>query len=164
MLLWNFIPFNVLRIINLSKYFLVYTFFSSLTSFDKLWCNLYLQSCNSSNFFLYSYLWFQGDTEHTFDDEAGPLTLNAFDLIILSQGLNLAALFDRRQVFMQATCDAECFRKEIIWVANCTLVYQNWNGILIANRQWKWIWSFDMQRVNSLFVCLEAEWRFDLLA
>ncbi|MCP6508405.1 hypothetical protein NL478_26950, partial [Klebsiella pneumoniae] len=37
------------------------------------------------------------DTEHTFDDEAGPLTLNAFDLIILSQGLNLAALFDRRQ-------------------------------------------------------------------
>ncbi|XP_051207623.1 CBL-interacting protein kinase 8 isoform X3 [Lolium perenne] len=39
----------------------------------------------------------EGDTEHTFDDEAGPLTLNAFDLIILSQGLNLAALFDRRQ-------------------------------------------------------------------
>ncbi|KAF0916675.1 hypothetical protein E2562_010524 [Oryza meyeriana var. granulata] len=37
------------------------------------------------------------DTEHTYDDEAGPLTLNAFDLIILSQGLNLAALFDRRQ-------------------------------------------------------------------
>uniref|UniRef100_A0A0A9AZM8 non-specific serine/threonine protein kinase n=1 Tax=Arundo donax TaxID=35708 RepID=A0A0A9AZM8_ARUDO len=37
------------------------------------------------------------DTEHTFDDEAGPLALNAFDLIILSQGLNLAALFDRRQ-------------------------------------------------------------------
>uniref|UniRef100_A0ACD5W0F1 Uncharacterized protein n=1 Tax=Avena sativa TaxID=4498 RepID=A0ACD5W0F1_AVESA len=38
----------------------------------------------------------QEDTEHTIDDE-GPLTLNAFDLIILSQGLNLAALFDRRQ-------------------------------------------------------------------
>ncbi|VAH81074.1 unnamed protein product [Triticum turgidum subsp. durum] len=37
------------------------------------------------------------DNEHTFDDEAGPLTLNAFDLIILSQGLNLSALFDRRQ-------------------------------------------------------------------
>ncbi|KAG8045063.1 hypothetical protein GUJ93_ZPchr0008g12009 [Zizania palustris] len=37
------------------------------------------------------------DDEHTFDDEASPLTLNAFDLIILSQGLNLAALFDRRQ-------------------------------------------------------------------
>ncbi|WVZ70197.1 hypothetical protein U9M48_018881 [Paspalum notatum var. saurae] len=37
------------------------------------------------------------DTEDAFDDEAGPLTLNAFDLIILSQGLNLAALFDRRQ-------------------------------------------------------------------
>ncbi|GJM94215.1 hypothetical protein PR202_ga10843 [Eleusine coracana subsp. coracana] len=37
------------------------------------------------------------DTEDAFDDEAGPLTLNAFDLIVLSQGLNLAALFDRRQ-------------------------------------------------------------------
>lgn len=37
------------------------------------------------------------DTEHTLNDEASPLTLNAFDLIILSQGLNLAALFDRRQ-------------------------------------------------------------------
>ncbi|KAF8730454.1 hypothetical protein HU200_017032 [Digitaria exilis] len=38
------------------------------------------------------------DTQDAFDDdEAGPLTLNAFDLIILSQGLNLAALFDRRQ-------------------------------------------------------------------
>nr|CAB3477299.1 unnamed protein product [Digitaria exilis] len=39
------------------------------------------------------------DTQDAFDDdEAGPLTLNAFDLIILSQGLNLAALFDRRQM------------------------------------------------------------------
>jgi len=37
------------------------------------------------------------DDEDAFDDEAGPLTLNAFDLIILSRGLNLAALFDRRQ-------------------------------------------------------------------
>jgi serine/threonine protein kinase len=37
------------------------------------------------------------DNEDAFDDEAGPLTLNAFDLIILSRGLNLAALFDRRQ-------------------------------------------------------------------
>jgi hypothetical protein len=29
-----------------------------------------------------------------------PLILNAFDLIILSQGLNLAALFDRGQVWI----------------------------------------------------------------
>ena len=28
----------------------------------------------------------------------GPLLLNAFDLIILSQGLNLASIFDRGQV------------------------------------------------------------------
>lgn len=31
------------------------------------------------------------------DEDAGPLILNAFDLIILSQGLNLSALFDRGQ-------------------------------------------------------------------
>jgi len=29
----------------------------------------------------------------------GPLTLNAFDMIMLSQGLNLATLFDRGEVF-----------------------------------------------------------------
>jgi len=33
------------------------------------------------------------------NDDMGPLTLNAFDMIILSQGLNLATLFDRGQVF-----------------------------------------------------------------
>lgn len=31
------------------------------------------------------------------NEDAGPLVLNAFDLIILSQGLNLSALFDRKQ-------------------------------------------------------------------
>ncbi|KAK4276923.1 hypothetical protein QN277_015012 [Acacia crassicarpa] len=31
------------------------------------------------------------------NEDTGPLMLNAFDLIILSQGLNLASLFDRRQ-------------------------------------------------------------------
>jgi hypothetical protein len=59
----------------------------------------------------------QEDTEHTIDDE-GPLTLNAFDLIILSQGLNLAALFDRRQVFMQATCDTGYFTKKLFELPN----------------------------------------------
>ncbi|KAF5462027.1 hypothetical protein F2P56_018069 [Juglans regia] len=34
-------------------------------------------------------------------DGVGPLILNAFDLIILSQGLNLASLFDRGQGFMK---------------------------------------------------------------
>lgn len=33
------------------------------------------------------------------NDDMGPLMLNAFDLIILSQGLNLATIFDRGQVF-----------------------------------------------------------------
>lgn len=36
------------------------------------------------------------DEQHT-DEDVGPLILNAFDLIMLSQGLNLAAMFDRRQ-------------------------------------------------------------------
>ncbi|KAL6983092.1 CBL-interacting serine/threonine-protein kinase 8 [Sarracenia purpurea var. burkii] len=31
------------------------------------------------------------------NEHAGPLTLNAFDLIILSQGLNLSAMFDRQK-------------------------------------------------------------------
>ncbi|XP_027329948.1 CBL-interacting serine/threonine-protein kinase 8-like isoform X2 [Abrus precatorius] len=31
------------------------------------------------------------------NDDMGPLTLNAFDMIVLSQGLNLATLFDRGQ-------------------------------------------------------------------
>lgn len=30
--------------------------------------------------------------------EGGPLVMNAFEMITLSQGLNLAALFDRQQV------------------------------------------------------------------
>ena len=33
------------------------------------------------------------------NEDMGPLMLNAFDLIILSQGLNLATIFDRGQVF-----------------------------------------------------------------
>ncbi|XP_020240352.1 CBL-interacting serine/threonine-protein kinase 8 isoform X1 [Cajanus cajan] len=35
------------------------------------------------------------------NDDMGPLTLNAFDMIILSQGLNLATLFDRGQDTMK---------------------------------------------------------------
>ncbi|KAF4367319.1 hypothetical protein F8388_025737 [Cannabis sativa] len=38
------------------------------------------------------------ETEPRRNEEMGPLILNAFDLIILSQGLNLATLFDRGQV------------------------------------------------------------------
>lgn len=32
------------------------------------------------------------------NDPNGPLIMNAFEMITLSQGLNLSALFDRRQV------------------------------------------------------------------
>jgi hypothetical protein len=32
------------------------------------------------------------------NSEGGPLVMNAFEMIALSQGLNLSALFDRRQV------------------------------------------------------------------
>ncbi|KAH7524797.1 hypothetical protein FEM48_Zijuj06G0157200 [Ziziphus jujuba var. spinosa] len=39
----------------------------------------------------------QRNTEQCGNEDMGPLILNAFDLIILSQGLNLATLFDRGQ-------------------------------------------------------------------
>ncbi|KAG0461255.1 hypothetical protein HPP92_021552 [Vanilla planifolia] len=35
------------------------------------------------------------------NDEVGPLVLNAFDLIILSQGLNLSTIFERRQDYIK---------------------------------------------------------------
>lgn len=36
--------------------------------------------------------------EQSKNKEGGPLAMNAFEMITLSRGLNLAALFDRRQV------------------------------------------------------------------
>ncbi|KAL8030172.1 hypothetical protein ABFX02_14G270900 [Erythranthe guttata] len=39
----------------------------------------------------------ESPNEECGNDDTGPLVLNAFDLIILSQGLNLASLFDRRK-------------------------------------------------------------------
>ena len=38
--------------------------------------------------------------EHDEAKDEGPSLMNAFELISLSQGLNLSALFDRRQVCM----------------------------------------------------------------
>nr|XP_010924072.1 CBL-interacting protein kinase 8 isoform X2 [Elaeis guineensis] len=40
-------------------------------------------------------------SEQSRNEGLGPLILNAFDLIILSQGLNLSALFDRRQEYVR---------------------------------------------------------------
>lgn len=37
-------------------------------------------------------------TEHSANNDTGPIIMNAFEMITLSQGLNLSALFDRRQV------------------------------------------------------------------
>lgn len=37
-------------------------------------------------------------SEQVGNDKRGPLMMNAFEMITLSQGLNLSALFDRRQV------------------------------------------------------------------
>lgn len=37
-------------------------------------------------------------TEQSEQKENGPLIMNAFEMITLSQGLNLSALFDRQQV------------------------------------------------------------------
>ncbi|KAI7738657.1 hypothetical protein M8C21_021954 [Ambrosia artemisiifolia] len=39
----------------------------------------------------------RADEQQNTDEDTGPLSLNAFDMIILSQGLNLASMFDRRQ-------------------------------------------------------------------
>ncbi|XP_059287272.1 CBL-interacting serine/threonine-protein kinase 24-like [Lycium ferocissimum] len=40
-------------------------------------------------------------TENSGNSESGPLIMNAFEMITLSQGLNLAALFDRRQDYVK---------------------------------------------------------------
>ncbi|KAK3038027.1 hypothetical protein RJ639_032006, partial [Escallonia herrerae] len=40
-------------------------------------------------------------TEHSGKDDNGPLIMNAFEMITLSQGLNLSALFDRRQDYVK---------------------------------------------------------------
>ena len=37
-------------------------------------------------------------SEQSENKDTGPLIMNAFEMITLSQGLNLSALFDRRQV------------------------------------------------------------------
>jgi len=41
----------------------------------------------------------EGDNPQCEIADTGPLILNAFDMIMLSQGLNLATIFDRGQVF-----------------------------------------------------------------
>ncbi|CAL5339421.1 unnamed protein product [Camellia sinensis] len=40
-------------------------------------------------------------TEQSTTSERGPLIMNAFEMITLSQGLNLSALFDRRQDYVK---------------------------------------------------------------
>lgn len=40
-------------------------------------------------------------SEKSEDGESGPLVMNAFEMITLSQGLNLSALFDRRQDYVK---------------------------------------------------------------
>lgn len=39
-------------------------------------------------------------SEQSKNNDSGPLIMNAFEMITLSQGLNLSALFDRRQVLL----------------------------------------------------------------
>lgn len=46
--------------------------------------------------------------EKSENSEGGPLLMNAFELITLSQGLNLSALFDRRQVHNSGPCLIYC--------------------------------------------------------
>lgn len=48
--------------------------------------------------------------------DEGPSFMNAFELISLFQGLDLSALFDRRQV---------CF-KQYIWFSECLFMCNLW--------------------------------------
>ncbi|KAH0902158.1 hypothetical protein HID58_041661, partial [Brassica napus] len=50
--------------------------------------------------------------------DTGPLTLNAFDLIILSQGLNLATLFDRGKVTMLWGLPAESMKHQTRFISH----------------------------------------------
>ena len=47
---------------------------------------------------LFTFQQYKYVAERSENTEGGPLTMNAFEMITLSQGLNLSALFDRRQV------------------------------------------------------------------
>ncbi|KAF2541107.1 hypothetical protein F2Q68_00030073 [Brassica cretica] len=50
--------------------------------------------------------------------DTGPLTLNAFDLIILSQGLNLATLFDRGKVTMLWGLPADSMKHQTRFISH----------------------------------------------
>lgn len=51
--------------------------------------------------------------EESRNDDDGPLIMNAFEMITLSQGLNLSALFDRRQVWLY-----NYYMKPVMWINN----------------------------------------------
>lgn len=48
--------------------------------------------------------------EQSEENEGGPLIMNAFEMITLSQGLNLSALFDRRQVRIFNILGLKCLK------------------------------------------------------
>lgn len=56
-----------------------------------------ISPCNFGNFLQEQYI---SEVEGA---SGGPLIMNAFEMIALSQGLNLSALFDRRQVDFVST-------------------------------------------------------------
>lgn len=55
----------------------------------------------------------QKPNEERGNEDLGPLSLNAFDLIILSQGLNLSTLFDRGQVQLARATKISCIISKI---------------------------------------------------
>lgn len=57
-----------------------------------------ISPCNFGNFLQEQYI-----SEQVEGAAGGPLIMNAFEMIALSQGLNLSALFDRRQVDFVST-------------------------------------------------------------
>ncbi|XP_009625262.2 CBL-interacting serine/threonine-protein kinase 24-like isoform X3 [Nicotiana tomentosiformis] len=65
--------------------------------------------------------------------EGGPLIMNAFEMITLSQGLNLAALFDRRQAFRRCLLILPNARN-IPTLLNSYMTYQ-WFSYCTSNRK-----------------------------
>lgn len=84
-------------------------------------------------------------TEKSQSKEYGPMIMNAFEMITLSQGLNLSALFDRRQVCMNIfnlrdipsdmlfSCS---FSSDCLWLTFTLLAVFYWSFFFLHHVPW----------------------------
>ncbi|XP_065022198.1 CBL-interacting protein kinase 8-like isoform X3 [Musa acuminata AAA Group] len=77
-------------------------------------------------------------SEQSRNEELGPLNLNAFDLIILSQGLNLSALFDRRQDYTRHETRFLSCKSARVVLSSMEVVAQSM-GFKTHIRNYKWL-------------------------